>query len=184
MPKIQTSKEDLIAKSTQIFLKSGYYHTSFADLARACGIEKSHFYYYFTDKRDLMNQCLLFFSGKIQKNVFDIAVDESRKPSERIRKMLGYVYDLHTENGYGCLFGNTLLETVNREPYFEQTIRDFFDSWKKALSHLYAEISIKTDLEEIALNDIEKIQGSIMLMKLYNDKSLLQKAIDQILARF
>ena len=184
MPKVQTTREDLILKSTKVFLKNGYYHSTFADLAKACEIEKSHFYYYFTDKRDLMNQCLMLFSQKIQKNVFDISVDESMKPSERIKKMLGYVFDLHAENAYGCLFGNTLLETVGKEPYFEQTIRDFFDRWKKALGGLYKEISLKTNLEETACDDIEKLQGSIMLMKLYNDKSILQRAINQILARF
>lgn len=184
MPKVQTTKEELIVKSTEVFLKNGYYHSSFADLAKACEIEKSHFYYYFKDKRDLMNQCLISFSRKIQKNVFDISMDKSIKPSERIRKMLGYVWDLHTENQYGCFFGNTLLETVGKEPYFEQTIRDFFDRWKNALRYLYAEISVTTNLEEMVFDDIEKLQGSIMLMKLYNDKLILQRAINQISSRF
>lgn len=158
MPKIQTTREELIVKSTEVFLKNGYYHSSVADLAKACEIEKSHFYYYFTDKRDLMNQCLIFFSQKIQKNVFDISADESLKPSERIKRMLGYVWNLHAENGYGCLFGNTLLETIGKEPFFEQTIRDFFDRWKNALSHLYAEISLPDNFEETAFDDIERLQ--------------------------
>jgi len=183
MPKIQTNKEELVAKSTQVFLENGYYHTTFADLAKACGIEKSHFYYYFTDKRDLMNQCLLSFSKRIQKNVFDISMDKSLTPSQRIGKMLGYVWDLHTGNGYGCLFGNTLLETVGKEPYFEETIREFFDGWKNALSNLYSEVSI-TNLDETAFDDIEKLQGSIMLMRLYNDESILKRAIKHISDRF
>ncbi|TDE15637.1 TetR/AcrR family transcriptional regulator [Dyadobacter psychrotolerans] len=184
MPKVQTCKEDLIVKSAEVFLRNGYYHTSFSDLAKACEIEKSHFYYYFTDKRDLMNQCLIFFSGRIQKNVFDVSMDGSIKPSERIKKMLGFVWGLHSENGYGCLFGNTLLETVGKEPYFEPIIRDFFNQWKNALGHLYTEISLTTDLEQTAFDDIQKLQGSIMLMKLYNDKSILKRAINQISDRF
>jgi TetR/AcrR family transcriptional repressor of nem operon len=183
MPKVQTTKEELIVKSIEVFSKNGYYHTSFSDLAKACDIEKSHFYYYFKDKRDLMDQCLFFFSQKIQKNVFDISIDETMKPSKRIRKMLDYVWNLYTENEYGCLFGNTLLETVGKEPYFEKTIRDFFERWKNALCHLYAKTQDKAGLEEIAFDDIEKLQGSIMLMRLYKDKSFLQRAINQISAR-
>jgi len=184
MAKVQSTKDDLIAKSIEVFSKNGYYHTSFSDLATACGIEKSHFYYYFKDKRDLMNQCLLSYTKQIQKNVFDISADDAIEPSKRIKKMLNYILKLYTENDYGCLFGNTLVETVGKEPYFEMTIRNFFDKWKVALTSLYPQNSSKEDLEDMVLNDIEKLQGSIMLMRLYKDKSLLKRSIDQIAAKF
>jgi TetR/AcrR family transcriptional repressor of nem operon len=184
MPKIQTTKDELIEKSTEVFLRNGYYHSSFSDLAKACGIEKSHFFYYFNDKRDLMNQCLGLFSEKIQKNVFDVATDKSMKPSVRIKKMLGYVFKIHTQNAHGCLFGNTLQETVGKEPFFESTIRDFFERWRNALMSLYVEAAINDNLEELAFEDIQKLQGSIMMMKLYKDKSLLKRAIHQISGRF
>lgn len=183
MPKVLTNKKELIGKAIKVFLKNGYYNSSFSDLAKACDIEKSHFYYYFKDKRDLMNQCLNAFSQQIQENVFDISTDEMVEPSERIKKMFNYLWGLYTDNEYGCLFGNTLLETVGKEPYFEETIRDFFEKWKDALVHLYTLKMLKGNIEEMVFDDIEKLQGSIMMMRLYKDKSHLQRAINQISAR-
>ncbi|MNP98803.1 DNA-binding transcriptional repressor AcrR [compost metagenome] len=184
MPKKLTNKQELIDKAINVFLKNGYYNSSISDLARACDIEKSHFYYYFKDKRDLMNQCLIAFSLQIQKNVFEVSKDETVEASVRLKKMLDYIWSLYTDNNHGCFFGNTLLETVGNEPYFEETIREFFENWKNALMYLYILKGTKGNLEEMVLDDIEKIQGSIMLMKLYKDQSLLQKAIDQIFTKF
>ncbi len=184
MPKVLTNKEEIIRKATYVFLRNGYYNSSLLGLANACGIEKSHFYYYFKDKKDLMNQCLTAFSKTIEKNVFDVSSDESLTTLERAEKMFAYVWNLHIDNEHGCLLGNTLLETVGKETYFEETIRDFFEKWKNSLSHLYASGKFSLTAQEMALEDIEKIQGSIMLMRLYKNKLLLKNTIDQILERF
>lgn len=183
MPKVITNKEELIAKAIDVFLKKGYYHTTLSDLAKACNIEKAHFYYYFKDKKDMMNECLLSYAKQIKENVLDIATDEKKEPLKRIQKMLqGWKH--YTENDYGCLFGNTLLETVGKEPGFERTIYDFFENWKKSLAHVYECAQIKGDFEKMAIDDIEKMQGSLMLMRIYKDKSLQQRTIDQILEKF
>ncbi len=131
MPKVQTNKETLIKKSMLVFMKNGYYHTTLSDLAKACGIEKPHFYYYFKDKKDLMREVLIYASSHIGKLVFDIAYEDKREAQVRLDIMLNNVLKIHTRNEYGCLMGNTLLETIGNEPYFKPILSSYFDRWRK-----------------------------------------------------
>jgi len=183
MPKIQTDKETLIRKSMQVFIKNGYYHTPLSELAKACNIEKPHFYYYFKDKKDLMNEVLIFAGNQIQRLVLDIAYEDGAEPSVRLNKMLDNVFKIHTENEYGCFMGNTLLETVGREQHFKDVLCSYFDKWKEALTHLYSISNEENKAIDMAFEDISRLQGSIMLMRLYSDKEILRKTINEIKTR-
>jgi len=183
MPKVQTNKEELIKKSMQVFIKTGYFHTTLACLAKACSIEKPHFYYYFKDKKDLMNQVLIYASAQIEKLVFDIAYKEDIKPSVRLHVILDNVLKIHTKNKYGCLMGNTLLETVGREPYFKPVLCAYFNKWRETLTHLYLAAYEEEQAKDMANEDVAKLQGGIMLMRLYEDKDILGKVTDNIKTR-
>ena len=53
MPVQKTTKDQIIIKSIEVFLKQGYYKTSMSDLAEACGLQKGSFYYHFKSKEEL-----------------------------------------------------------------------------------------------------------------------------------
>lgn len=183
MPKIQTNKEELIRKSMLVFIKTGYFHTTLSSLAKACNIEKPHFYYYFKDKKDLMNQVLIYASDQIQNLVFDIAYKEGMEPSARLHTILDNVLKIHTKNKYGCLMGNTLLETVGRESFFKPVLCTYFNRWRETLTHLYLTAYEEEPAKDMANEDVAKLQGGIMLMRLYDDKDVLKKVIDNIKTR-
>ena len=183
MPKLQTDKQTLIKKSMLVFIKHGYYRSSLSELAKACNVEKPHFYYYFKDKKDIMNEVLIYASCQIEKLVFSIAFDNEKEPAVRLNTLLNNVLEIHTKNDYGCLMGNTILETAGRETLFKEVLCNYFDKWKEMLIHLY---STKYDIETatgMAYEDISKIQGSIMLMRLYSDKEIFWKAVNEIKTR-
>lgn len=183
MAKAQTKKEALIKKCMLVFIQNGYYHTTFSDLAKACDIEKPHFYYYFKDKKDLMNEVLTYASEQIQSLVFSIAYEENMTPSVRLSTMLNNVLKIHTKNEYGCLMGNTLLETVGREPHFRPILCAYFDKWRDSLTHLYSNSFEENVAIDMAYQDISKLQGSLMLMRLYRDKDIFRRALNEIKTR-
>ncbi|MFV0419280.1 MAG: TetR/AcrR family transcriptional regulator [Dysgonomonas sp.] len=183
MPKIQTDKQTLIRKSMLVFIKHGYYRTSLSELAKACNVEKPHFYYYFKDKKDIMNEVLTYASSQIEKLVFSIAFDNEKEPVVRLNTLLDNVLEIHTKNEYGCLMGNTILETAGREALFKDVLCNYFDKWKEMLVHLYITKYETDTATEMAYEDISKIQGSIMLMRLYRDKEIFWKAVGEIKKR-
>ncbi len=184
MPKIITNKEYLIQKSLEVFQKNGYYHTSFSELARACKIEKSHFYYYFKDKKDLMKEVLVYSSEYIQKHVFSIAENEEITSKEKLSRMLVLFQQIYTQSPSGCFMGNTLLETVGREEHFKGVLLHYFDEFRRALRIIYQEKYPKEEAGFRAMGVLSNIQGSIMLSRLYKDDSILKDTFRQLIDDF
>ncbi len=184
MPKTITSREFLIEKSLEIFQRNGYYHTSFSELAKGCGIEKSHFYYYFKDKNDLMKEVLRFAAQYVQDEVLSIATNEEIPAEERLSKILIRFKQIYSESPTGCFMGNTLLETVDREDAFRDTLVAYFDSFQKALKSVYQTKHTAEEADLLAVAILAKIQGTVMLARLYKKISILDKAFQQILDDF
>lgn len=164
----------------RIFHKKGYYHTTFSDLANACGIEKPHFYYYFKDKKQLMTEVLEFTHTMMKKLVFRYAYDEKLNPKERLRKFADNTLGIYDRFPYGCLVGNTLLQTVHSEPEFTSIMKTYFQDWINSLATIYETSYSKKEAWTLAIHDLEKIQGSIMLSQLYDDSEYLRKALESV----
>jgi TetR/AcrR family transcriptional regulator, copper-responsive repressor len=58
-------KQDVIAKTTQLFWAQGYASTSVQDIESATGVNKSGLYSEFRDKDDLFLQCLKTYSESV-----------------------------------------------------------------------------------------------------------------------
>lgn len=66
----EQSRSKILKKAEKLFAEKGYDATSLSDLAKACSMKKSSFYYYFKDKQDivisLFNQMLAELSGALK----------------------------------------------------------------------------------------------------------------------
>lgn len=184
MPKTITNKKYLIQKSLEVFQKNGYYHTSLSELAKACNIEKSHFYYYFKDKKDLMKEVLVYSSEYIQKQVFSIAENEELTSKEKLSRMLALFQQIYAQSPSGCLMGNTLLETVGREEYFKDILLHYFDEFRRTLKIIYQEKYPEEESRFRAMSVLANIQGNVMLARLYQDDSVLEDAFRQLIDDF
>ncbi len=178
MPVYKTSREEIIKKSFKVFLSKGYYHTSISDLSKACEIEKAHFYYYFKDKKDIMISVLFFGKEWAIKNMFVNAYNKQISPSERMKKMLEVFKSIYLKDYNGCIFSNTALETSNNDDDFAQVIKEYFDSWKKALIAIYIEKFNSPESEQRATRFFNELNGAVMMMKLYKDISYLDGFIN------
>jgi AcrR family transcriptional regulator len=180
MPKIKTDKGTILVKALQLLRTNGYYHSSLSDLAKACGVEKAHFYYYFKDKQDLMKEVLIFTRQYIGKNIFDVAYLEDLPPKKRLIRIVNTISQYHPTSEYGCLMGNTVLETAGHEKEFEGLLRDYFDKWIQCLAFLYKTVYNEETAMEYAKYDFQCLQGSIMMMRLYQDRTYLEKVLEKI----
>lgn len=183
MPKHKTDRETILRKSLDVFLQKGYYHTKFSDLGEACGLEKSHFYYYFKSKEDLMRAVLEFTYRSVQQHIFDKAYDEHYSPQQRLVKMMQNTVRLHASTPQGCLMGNTVLGTTGVEPEFQDILRHYFEGWIAALSHVFRTRYSPDKAQQLAQESIQEIQGSVMFVRLYGDARYLEEAAGRVVER-
>jgi TetR/AcrR family transcriptional repressor of nem operon len=178
MPVYKTSREEIIKKSFQVFLKKGYYHTSISDLSEACQIEKPHFYYYFESKKDLMFSVLGFIKDWATKNMFVHAYNQQLSPAERMNKLLEVLRSVHAKGFMGCIYSNTALETANNDEEFAPVIKEYFGIWKDALTTIYSGSFNQEEAEQKAARFFNELNGAILMTKLYRDTSHLERFID------
>jgi len=172
MPVIKTDKETIIIKSIHLFKVHGYYKTSMADLAKGCGLIKGSIYHHFKGKQDLGLKCLQHIHKVFNESIFSYAYDENLSPQEKMDAFCQgvEVYFLNSEGG--CLLGNWSLEVINDIPEFKDEIRAYFDSWEDALVCILISKYNKKEAHLLAKASIANIQGSLMMMRLYNNETL------------
>jgi TetR/AcrR family transcriptional repressor of nem operon len=184
MPKQKTNKEEILAQAYQVFKALGYHRAKISDLAQACGLEKSHFYYYFKDKQDLMAEVLRFASGKMREWVWSKAYGEGYTAEQRFRKVLDNLLKVHSLHGGGCIMGHTALEVGEGEPELRQEVQAYFDEAREAFTHLYGARFPEERARELAGMALRELQGAIILMRLYQDPRHFEEAVAQIGRRF
>lgn len=178
MPKIVTSKEEIIEKSSMLFLHHGYFATSISMLSEACDIQKAHFYYYFKSKEDLMRSVLKATNAYFQKEVYLKTIESDIPSNEILAQILSKIEETYSKMG-GCIIGNTILETSS-QGIFKNELSNFINNLKEVLTELYYLKFNDLDMAKTkSMATIQDIQGGLMMMRLNNEVSYLQKAIER-----
>lgn len=180
MPKIVTSKEELIERSLEVFKSTGYPATSMAMLAKACGVEKAHLYYYFKSKEDLMVEVLCHLEQRAQEEIFTIAYQEELPYGERLERLLQELEAFYKEVKTGCLMTNTIIQTLYDRDVFTSIAQRFCTALIEAVAHLYQDrysASYATGKAEQAVQDL---YGGLIFAQIYNDDNYLFRALKRI----
>ena len=183
MPLQKTSKEEIIKKAVDVFRKNGYYKTSMADLAEACGLLKGSFYYYFKSKEELMHAALQSTCEYYSNKVFCIAYDTNLSAKERFIALFNKQAPFLTDDMAGCLFGNMTLETISANSSFQFILQKFFSEWKKAFATIFELEHEKEFANILAEQSVMELEGALMMMRLYNDKKIFEDACVRVLEK-
>jgi len=181
MPLVKTSKEEILQKSAVLIWEQGYKHTSFADLSKACAIRNAHFYYYFKDKEDLMAQVLQYVANHVKSKIFDLAYQDNLPAAQRLEIMGRKLKTLYCRNNSGCMFANITLEMAHTDAPFLEIVRSIFGDFIAALTHIYEIDMPGPAANKKAVRAVQQIEGAIMMMRLYNDKSYIDDALNNLL---
>ncbi len=176
MPIYKTSKAEILEKCTLVFREKGYYHTTISGLAKACGIEKPHFYYYFSSKKHLMQEVLKYSDSLVEEYICTLAYDDTYPAKARLEKMLDRQLRYFLDFKGGCIFGNTILETANSEPDFKPFVHSTLEKWAKAFAYVFTSKFPLEEAEAAGYAIIQDFQGGAMLYQLTNESKYLQAA--------
>jgi AcrR family transcriptional regulator len=93
----QDKKEEILKKAVQLFLMKGYEKTSMRDLGKAVGIQAPGLYYYFKNKKQILQQ----INDDSWQKFHEMILDEAKRvvnPEEKIklyiRNMIKYQFVL------------------------------------------------------------------------------------------
>ncbi|MEO0899040.1 MAG: TetR/AcrR family transcriptional regulator [Bacteroidota bacterium] len=179
MPAQKTSKDEIIVKAMQVFRKKGYYNTSIQDLAYACDIPKSHFYYYFKKgKEELMVEVLKSVHNYFSERVFPIAYDENLNAEEKWTELSKKLQRIFTGSHGGCLMSLISLETAYspEKDQFIPIIQQYSQEMILAFENIFAQ---KVNPTLVAKRVVNSIHGSLILMHIHQDTSFFLQAIEE-----
>jgi TetR/AcrR family transcriptional regulator, transcriptional repressor for nem operon len=181
MPIIKTSKEEVVLKALNVIRERGYTNASMTDLAKACDIQPSHFYYYFKNKEDLMGEILSLTHHYFKERIMVYAHDATLSPVEKLEKTFQKFEKTLNYGSGGCIMANTILETAHKDPSFLSIVKLFFDDFLLALSTIYQAKYTEGYARDLAEQVIQDIEGGVMLSQLYKDDRYLKRAFQRAL---
>ncbi|OWY22566.1 TetR/AcrR family transcriptional regulator [Sphingobacteriales bacterium UPWRP_1] len=176
MPKQKVSDKFIIKQSLLVFRKKGFYNTSMADIAEACGLLKGSLYHYFKSKEDLMKAVIDYMHNYYTREIFSLAYDEQLGMRQKLKMLADASENQFFASESGCLFGNLALETSGNIPEFSELVKLFFVEWMKAMEHIYAEKYAPEKARILAQDCVARVEGAVMMMRLFNDKEYLRRA--------
>lgn len=207
MPTIKTSKEEILQKSMLLIWEKGYHYTSIGDLAATLGMAKSHFYYYFKDKEDLMKEILSYMLEQFTQMLKRIVENTELDTSGKLQKLAGKMARFYDFNGYsnGCLMANTALEcyiqkaktpsekegsmanaeleSLGKEYSFLPIVRQFFSTFIEYLTRIYGERYPTEEASKMAIQAVQEFEGALLLTRLFAEENYLKQALERIASR-
>lgn len=180
MPKIKTSKEEVLKKVIPVLRKRGVAKSSMSALAKTCGIQKSHFYYYFSDKESLIKEVLSTVHSYFNYKLFSVVNDVSMPSSKKVILIKQLIDTLFRDSGGGCIMANTALETLHLDPIYKTEIQLFFKDFISGLQQLLSSKYSSEVSLSLAEQIVQDIEGGILLMQIYNEPKYLDNAIKRM----
>ena len=80
----KTSREEILKNAVKLFKIKGYYNTSMAEIANACGLLKGSIYHHFKNKDEIGVESLKYIHNLFVEEVYSIAYQTERIVEERI----------------------------------------------------------------------------------------------------
>jgi AcrR family transcriptional regulator len=164
----KTSREEILQEAIKLFKIRGYYNTSMANIAEACGLIKGSIYHHFKSKDEIGIESLKYIHEYFDKHVYSIAYDDTLSSKKRIKLFVQKVDEYFLSSKGGCLLGNLALELSSENEEFKKAIRTYFLAWEDALAYILKEKYKEDEAKSLAREYVSLTQGAIMLMNLYD----------------
>lgn len=187
LSKAERTRQLIVEKTAGIFNTKGYAGTSLSDLTEATGLTKGSIYGNFTNKEEVALACFDYNLSKISQ-VLGQRVQEATTYTD---KLMVYVHTYHHFSGVpfpegGCPILNTAIDADDTNNLLKDKAAKAVLSWKKRLVDLIragvetGEFRADVAPEQMALSMIALIEGGIMIAKVTNNPTSLNKILKTV----
>jgi TetR/AcrR family transcriptional repressor of nem operon len=172
-------KQTIVEAGLDEFHRNGYNATGVQDIARAVGMPKGSFYYYFDSKEALAAEAVdLYGFGGVRRHVL---ADQAIAPVQRLRS---YFTDLNTmfvgqEFAYGCLLGNLSAEMGDSSTLVRARLDAVYQAWTDdiaaAIRDGKADGSIRSPFpeQELAAFLLDAWEGAVLRARVSKSREAL-----------
>ena len=178
------SDQQLSVSMLEVLRAKGYEGSSLSELASVGGLKKASLYHRFPGgKEQLARSVLKSYSAFLEENVFDILVKKKLKPKKRIKSALSNINSLYGSGALNCLYRALTLEP-SLELFGEQIAKSC-KQWIKSFSILGSDLGFKKKKARYLAHDcLLKIQGALVLSRVFSDIQPFQDVIEEIRASY
>lgn len=166
------------------FKAHGYAGTSMDMLAKACGLSKAAFYYYYPNKEALLLKVLEHSHAYLKASVFAIAYSDDINhfdPLRHFNQMHDKAVDFFSYQIKGCLVGILSIESGHISEQIVLKIREIFQDWQLAFYQLFRHRLDENSAQTLAKISIADYEGAILMYRLNHDPFYLDQVKMRIL---
>jgi TetR/AcrR family transcriptional repressor of nem operon len=187
LSKADRTRQFIIETTAGIFNMKGYAGTSMSDITEATGLTKGSIYGNFGNKEDV---ALAVFDHNFAK-VSQVIQQRIQQATTYHDKLMVYaqVYDQFTRGSFpqgGCPVLNTAIEADDTNSLLKDRAAKAVLKWKKTIQDLIqggvaaGEFKEGLDHGQIALSIIALIEGAIMIAKVTNSQTNMDKILQTV----
>jgi TetR/AcrR family transcriptional repressor of nem operon len=187
LSKADRTRQFIIETTADIFNTKGYAGTSMSDITEATGLTKGAVYGNFGNKEDVALAVFDYnhskVSGLIQQRI------QAAKTYHDKLMVYAHVYDQYALSSFpdgGCPILNTAIEADDTNNLLKDRASNAIKKWKKSVQDLIqagvdaGEFKEGLDHPRLALSIIALVEGGLMMSKVTNSQSYLDKIMDTV----
>lgn len=183
MPTKKTSKEEVPKRVIHVLRERGISKSSMSELAKACDIQKFHFYYYFSSKEQLIKEVLATVNSYFRHNFFKIVENNNLSTPQKLTDIRTLINSLFKNANTSCIMANTALETAHLDPIYATEIKHFFSDFIKGIHMLLIPKHSKKEAflhftKETTDTYYKDIKESMLLISIDDDLFAPKKSVD------
>ncbi len=187
LSKADRTRQFIIETTAEIFNKKGYAGTALSDLTQATGLTKGSIYGNFENKEEVALACFDYNLAKINRAV----QQRMQQVSSFHDKLSVYAQFYHsfTQASFpkgGCPILNTAIEADDTNNLLKDKASKAVLTWKKNIVNLIqagiaaGEFKEEAAPEQTALSIIALIEGGLMIARVTNNPSSLDKVLKTV----
>jgi TetR/AcrR family transcriptional repressor of nem operon len=178
------TRQSIVEATAQIFNTKGYAGTSINDITEATGLTRGSVYGNFHNKEEVALAVFDYNHGLV-KNTIQAQMANAKTSLE---KLMAYIqaYDQYSKGKFpagGCPILNTAIEADDTNPLLKEKSAKAVLKWKKGITDILAEgiesgeFAPHMDVSQFALSLIALIEGGVMISKVTNSQTNLDKIL-------
>lgn len=175
-PVTLTKLDELVEKAKIYFQSQGYYRTSMAKIAEACGIKKSSVYHHIRSKGDLALAVLNGMREHFKNEIFNTVTNEKLSYDARLQEVARRLEAFLLEQKGGSLIAVLINEASVLLPTIREPLNGFFEEYINALTTLLNSRYSGSESIALAEDTLSQIEGALLWSRIRMNDKIIKRA--------
>ncbi len=185
MKKGDLTRQGIVAEAAQIFSKNGFAGTSLGDLMNATQLTKGGIYNHFGSKEQLALESFDYASELTRQRLSE-RLTGVHHSADRLKAVVDVFRSLIEQpllEG-GCILLTTAVEADDTNPALRERAQNAMDEWRAYITRTVTrgiekgQLRSDVDAGTVTSLMLASLEGAVMLSKLYDDASHMQRIGD------